>query len=215
MAIRTDLDINEVTYNGTPIPLVGSSGGVTSVNGKTGAVVLDAADVGALPSSTSIPTESTVSGWGFTKNSGTVTSVAVKMNGSTKGTVTSSGTIDLGTVITSHQDISGKENTSNKTTSISSSSTDTQYPSAKAVYSSIPKFQKVTASFSNGVAQVTCTGVTSSSAIMAIRVGTAGDTSGNYSTIIGAACYYTTNKIKLFLADSTTGSYDVFVWWTT
>ena len=38
---------------------------------------------------------------------GTVTSVAVKMNGSTKGTVTSSGTIDLGTVITSHQSLSG------------------------------------------------------------------------------------------------------------
>lgn len=57
-------------------------------------------------------TESTVSGWGFTKNKGTVTSVAVKMNGETKGTVTSSGTIDLGTVITAHQDISGKANLS-------------------------------------------------------------------------------------------------------
>lgn len=45
-------------------------------------------------------TESTVSSWGFTKNTGTVTSVAVKMNGATKGTVTSSGTIDLGTVLT-------------------------------------------------------------------------------------------------------------------
>jgi len=33
-----------------------------------------------------------------------------------------------------HQDISGKENTSNKVTSLSSSSTDTQYPSAKCVY---------------------------------------------------------------------------------
>lgn len=54
-------------------------------------------------------TESVVSGWGFTKNKGTVTSVAVKMNGTTKGTVTNSGTIDLGTVITSHQDISGKQ----------------------------------------------------------------------------------------------------------
>lgn len=43
-----------------------------------------------------------------TSNTGTVTSVAVKMNGSVKGTVTTSGTIDLGTVITSHQDISGK-----------------------------------------------------------------------------------------------------------
>lgn len=33
-----------------------------------------------------------------------------------------------------HQDISGKENLSNKSTSISSASTDMQYPSAKAVY---------------------------------------------------------------------------------
>lgn len=44
---------------------------------------------------------------GFTSNTGTVTSVAVKMNGTSKGTVTTSGTIDLGTVITAHQDISG------------------------------------------------------------------------------------------------------------
>ena len=36
--------------------------------------------------------------------------------------------------ITSHQDITGKEDKSNKVTSISSSSTDTQYPSAKCVY---------------------------------------------------------------------------------
>lgn len=34
-------------------------------------------------------------------------------------------------------DVSGKENTSNKVTSISSNSTDTQYPSAKAVYDAI------------------------------------------------------------------------------
>lgn len=66
----------------------------------------------ALKDKPTIPpaiTESVVSGWGFTKNTGTVTSVAVKMNGTTKGTVTNSGTIDLGTVITSHQDISGKQ----------------------------------------------------------------------------------------------------------
>ena len=44
---------------------------------------------------------------GYTKNTGTVTSVAVKMNGTTKGTVTSSGTIDLGTVLTSHQSLTG------------------------------------------------------------------------------------------------------------
>jgi len=41
-------------------------------------------------------TESTVSGWGFTKNTGTVT--GVKVNGSTKNP--SSGIVDLGTVIT-------------------------------------------------------------------------------------------------------------------
>lgn len=36
--------------------------------------------------------------------------------------------------LTSHQDITGKEDKSNKVTSISSSSTNTEYPSAKAVY---------------------------------------------------------------------------------
>ena len=49
-------------------------------------------------------TENTVSEWGFTKNAGTVT--GVKMNGTTKSP--SSGVVDLGTVITAHQDISGK-----------------------------------------------------------------------------------------------------------
>ena len=47
---------------------------------------------------------------GFTTNKGTVTSVAVKMNGTTKGTVTSSGTIDLGTVITSLPNHPGYDN---------------------------------------------------------------------------------------------------------
>lgn len=36
--------------------------------------------------------------------------------------------------ITSHQDITGKEDKSNKVTSLSANSTDTQYPSAKCVY---------------------------------------------------------------------------------
>lgn len=56
-------------------------------------------------------TESTVSSWGFTKNTGTVTSVAVKMNGTSKGTVTSSGTIDLGTVLTNDGGIINKSKT--------------------------------------------------------------------------------------------------------
>ena len=41
------------------------------------------------------------------------------------------------TALQEHQDISGKEDKSNKVTSIGSSSTDTQYPSAKAVYDNI------------------------------------------------------------------------------
>lgn len=48
--------------------------GVNSVNGKTGDVTLSASDVGALSDDTVIPdavTEQTVSGWGFTKNTGT------------------------------------------------------------------------------------------------------------------------------------------------
>lgn len=36
--------------------------------------------------------------------------------------------------LTSHQNITGKEDKSNKVTSLSSSSTDTEYPSAKCVY---------------------------------------------------------------------------------
>ena len=39
--------------------------------------------------------------------------------------------------LTKHQDVSGKEDKSNKVTSLSASSTDTQYPSAKCVYDMI------------------------------------------------------------------------------
>lgn len=56
------------------------------------------------PSIPDAVTSSTVESWGFTKNAGTVT--GVKINGSTKSPI--SGVVDLGTVITSHQDISGK-----------------------------------------------------------------------------------------------------------
>lgn len=49
--------------------------------------------------------ESTVSGWGFTKNQGTVNSV--KMNG--KAVAITDGAVDLGTVITAHQSLDGKQ----------------------------------------------------------------------------------------------------------
>lgn len=49
--------------------------------------------------------ESTVLGWGFTKNEGTVNSV--KMNG--KAVAIVDGAVDLGTVITAHQSLDGKQ----------------------------------------------------------------------------------------------------------
>ena len=52
-------------------------------------------------------TETWVNQKGYTTNTGTITGIT--MNGSSKGT---SGVVDLGTVITSHQDISGKLNKS-------------------------------------------------------------------------------------------------------
>lgn len=55
-------------------------------------------EVGALSAATSIPTETTVSGWGFTKNTGTVT--GVKMNGTTLAPT--SGVVDIGTVLSSY-----------------------------------------------------------------------------------------------------------------
>ena len=113
---------------------------VTLANVATSGSYNDLNDKPTIPSAV---TESTVSGWGFTKNTGTYskpsggipksdlasavqtslgkadtalqsyteqykgTVTGVKINGTTKNP--SSGVVDLGTVITSHQDISGKQ----------------------------------------------------------------------------------------------------------
>lgn len=69
------------------------------VNGKA----LTPADKAVSITVPAAVTETTVSGWGFTKNTGTITEV--KMNGNSMG---SSGVIDLGSVITSLPDISHK-----------------------------------------------------------------------------------------------------------
>ena len=61
--------------------------------------------------------------------------ISIQMNGTVVGTFTTNqntpATIDLGTVITS---LSGYQTTQNLVTSISSESTDAQYPSAKCMY---------------------------------------------------------------------------------
>lgn len=80
-----------------------------TVNGKalSSDITLAAADVGV--NETNFP---------GLKKTGTVTSVAVKMNGSTKGTITSSGTINLGTVLTSHQSLANYVTSSSLTSTL-------------------------------------------------------------------------------------------------
>ena len=61
----------------------------------------------ATTNDTTVATTKFVKDQGYTSNAGTITGIT--MNGSSMGT---SGVVDLGTVITSHQDITGKANTS-------------------------------------------------------------------------------------------------------
>ena len=101
-----------------------------------------------------------ITNWnGKTSNKGTVTSVAVKMNNTTKGTVTSSGTIDLGTVITEHQDISGKQD---KLT------TQTAY-SAKGSATKVPQITTNTLGQVTGITEVTIAQPTVNNATLTIQ----------------------------------------------
>lgn len=82
-------------------------------------------------------TESTVSGWGFTKNTGTYSKPSGGIPKTDLASAVQTSLSKADTALQAHQDISGKEDKSNKVTSISESSTDTQYPSAKVVYNNI------------------------------------------------------------------------------
>lgn len=78
-----------VVYNGTAWEQIDNTDAVTSVNGFTGTVVLDAGDVGAYPDTN--PS-------GYTNNTGTVTSVAASVPSflSVAGSpVTTSGTLEI------------------------------------------------------------------------------------------------------------------------
>lgn len=87
---------------------VGAVPTTRKVNGKalSSDITLSASDVSALPNTTVIPTKVSqlTNDSNFTSNTGTITGIT--MNGASKGT---SGVVNLGTVITSHQDISGKQ----------------------------------------------------------------------------------------------------------
>ena len=75
-----DVTAPEVFYssNGTRTVGTGTGGAVSSVNGQTGDVVLDAADVGALPDNTAIPTKTS----DLTNDSGFMTGMTILSYGS-------------------------------------------------------------------------------------------------------------------------------------
>lgn len=115
---------------------------VTSVNSKTGEVVLNASDVGALASNTayvstvngssgavtiSVPTKTS----DLQNDSGFLTSAVTTFNGQS-GAVTYSAPVS--SVNGQTGAVTGMQTTSNLVTSVSSSSTDSQYPSAKCLY---------------------------------------------------------------------------------
>lgn len=79
-----------------------TSGPEAILNKPTLATVATSGLYSDLYGTPTIPTESTVAGWGFTKNAGTIT--GIRMNGASKGT---SGVVDLGTVLTEHQSLAG------------------------------------------------------------------------------------------------------------
>lgn len=147
-ATKEELNDKQDTITDLETIRQGAAKGATSIQQGTLSTVAASGSYNDLSDKPSIPsaiTESTVSGWGFTKNTGTYskpsggipksdlasavqtslgkadtalqsyteqykgTVTGVKINGTTKNP--SNGVVDLGTVITSHQDISGKQNT--------------------------------------------------------------------------------------------------------
>ena len=99
----------------------GASAGATAVQPGDLATVATSGSYNDLTNKPTIPsavTETTVSGWGFTKNAGTIT--GIKMNGASKGT---SGVIDLGTVLTAHQDLSAYSKTADTVSAVAAGST--------------------------------------------------------------------------------------------
>lgn len=99
---KEEIKIPYSSINGTPtIPTV-NNGTLTIQKNGTTVKTFSANQSGNVTANITVPTKVSEleNDSGFTKNTGTVTSVAVKMNGAEKGKVTSSGTIDLGTVLT-------------------------------------------------------------------------------------------------------------------
>ena len=156
---------------------------------------------GIATGATNVTTD-TVSGWGYTKNVGTVT--GVKMNGTTKSP--SSGVVDLGTVITSHQDISGKVNTTTTVNGHALSSNVTVTKSDVGL-GSVGNFKAVSTVASQGL-----TDTEKSNARANIGAGTS-SFSGSYNDLsnkptIPAAANNGTYTVKTLVGSTTTNVSD-------
>lgn len=187
------VDISAVTsFNGNT-GAVTYSAPVTSVNGNTGAVVLN------IPAAV---TESTVSGWGFTKNAGTITGVTGS-NG-----LTGSGT--SGSVTISH---AAPSTSPAKTTSAVYPITIDQYGhiTAAGTAVTIPSAPG-TLNTNNTTAQTASSSETLSGTIKLHKVaktGTYGDLIGtptNVSTFTNDANYVTSNNTVAIYSGSSAPS---------
>ena len=127
---------------------------VTSVNNKTGAVNLSASDVGALASNTTYVSTVNGSSGAVTINVPTNTSDLVNDSGFLTSAVTTfngqSGAVTYSAPVSSVNGqtgaVTGLQTTSNLVTSVSSSSTDSQYPSAKCLYDLVGDVESLLAS---------------------------------------------------------------------
>lgn len=151
---------------------------VTSVAGKTGDVTLTSSDVG-LGNVGNFKAVSTVANQGLTDTeksnartnigagTGNGTITGITMNGASKGT---SGVVDLGTVITEHQDISGK---ADKSATVS----DVQYDTTNS------KFKKTINGTTKDIATVTTTTVPNVTSVGSVTAGVAASLSKTDKTI--------------------------------
>lgn len=137
-------------------------------------------------------TEATVSGWGFTKNAGTIT--GIKMNGASKGT---SGVVDLGTVLTAHQTVKVNGVTGATTNNFGTCSTAAG-TAAKTVALTAGKFVLET-----GARVLVKFTVTNTAANPTLNVGGTGAKAIQYRGAAIAAGYLAANRTYEFVYDGT------------
>ena len=125
----------------------GGGGAVASVNGKTGVVVLDASDVGALPDSTEIPTKTSdlTNDSGFVNASGAAAAAPVQsVNGQTGDVIISgSGAVDsvngkTGVVVLDASDVGALPDSTEIPTKTSDLTNDSGFVNASGAAAAAP-----------------------------------------------------------------------------